>query len=49
MLSQAGLELRRMQMIAEVGAGKNSTSINMMPSECVSMAAGIAKLAGRQA
>ncbi|MCL2881826.1 MAG: slipin family protein [Coriobacteriia bacterium] len=33
-----GLELRRMQMIQEVGAEQNSTTIVLMPSEFVSMA-----------
>ncbi len=33
-----GLELRRMQMISEVGAEQNSTTIIMMPSEFVTMA-----------
>ncbi|HEX8956097.1 MAG TPA: slipin family protein [Burkholderiaceae bacterium] len=37
----AGLELRRMQMITEVGAEQNTTTIIMMPSEFVSMARGI--------
>jgi regulator of protease activity HflC (stomatin/prohibitin superfamily) len=36
------LELRRMQMISEVGAEQNSTTIIMMPSEFVTMAKGIA-------
>src|SRR5437773_11857810 len=31
------LELRRMQMISEVGAEQNTTTIIMMPSEFVSM------------
>jgi regulator of protease activity HflC (stomatin/prohibitin superfamily) len=35
------LELRRMQMISEVGAEQNSTTIIMMPSEFVSMAKGL--------
>ena len=39
------LELRRMQMITEVGAEQNTTTIVMMPSEFVSMAKGIASLA----
>ncbi|MCL2654902.1 MAG: slipin family protein [Coriobacteriia bacterium] len=33
-----GLELRRMQMIQEVGAEQNSTTIVLMPSEFVTMA-----------
>ena len=34
----AGLELRRMQMLTEVGAEQNTMTIVMMPSEFVSMA-----------
>ncbi len=45
MQNPAGLELRRMQMITEVGAEQNTTTIIMMPSEFVSMAGGIAKWA----
>jgi regulator of protease activity HflC (stomatin/prohibitin superfamily) len=41
MENPAGLELRRMQMITEVGAEQNTTTIIMMPSEFVSMARGI--------
>ena len=41
MVSPAGLELRRMQMITEVGAEQNTMTIVMMPSEFVSMARGI--------
>ena len=44
----AGLELRRMQMITEVGAEQNTTTIIMMPSEFVSMARGIGELAAGQ-
>src|SRR5579859_1551708 len=33
-----GLELRRMQMISEVGAEQNTTTIVMMPSEFVTLA-----------
>jgi regulator of protease activity HflC (stomatin/prohibitin superfamily) len=36
-----GLELRRMQMISEVGAEHNTTTIIMMPSEFVTMAKGL--------
>jgi regulator of protease activity HflC (stomatin/prohibitin superfamily) len=36
-----GLELRRMQMISEVGAEQNSTTIIMMPSEFVTLARGL--------
>ncbi|MES2150841.1 MAG: SPFH domain-containing protein [Pseudomonadota bacterium] len=45
MENPAGLELRRMQMITEVGAEQNTTTIIMMPSEFVSMARGIADMA----
>jgi regulator of protease activity HflC (stomatin/prohibitin superfamily) len=37
------LELRRMQMISEVGAEQNSTTIIMMPSEFVTLAEGLGK------
>jgi regulator of protease activity HflC (stomatin/prohibitin superfamily) len=36
-----GLELRRMQMISEVGAEQNTTTIIMMPSEFVTLAKGL--------
>jgi regulator of protease activity HflC (stomatin/prohibitin superfamily) len=39
------LELRRMQMVSEVGMENNSTTIVLMPSEFVTMAKGIGKLA----
>jgi len=42
MASPAGLELRRMQMITEVGAEQNTMTIIMMPSEFVEMARAIA-------
>jgi regulator of protease activity HflC (stomatin/prohibitin superfamily) len=45
MENPAGLELRRMQMITEVGAEQNTTTIIMMPSEFVSMARAISDLA----
>ena len=45
MQNPAALELRRMQMITEVGAEQNTMTIIMMPSEFVGMARGIAKLA----
>jgi len=38
-----GLELRRMQMITEVGAEQNTTTIIMMPSEFVTLAESMAK------
>jgi len=47
MQNPAGLELRRMQMITEVGAEQNTTTIVMMPSEFVVMAKGIADAAQR--
>jgi regulator of protease activity HflC (stomatin/prohibitin superfamily) len=37
------LELRRMQMITEVGAEQNTTTIVMMPSEFVTLAEGLSK------
>jgi len=43
MQNPAGLELRRMQMITEVGAEQNTMTIIMMPSEFVNMAAAYAK------
>jgi len=45
MQNPAGLELRRMQMITEVGAEQNTMTIVMMPSEFVAMARGIADMA----
>lgn len=45
MVSPAGLELRRMQMLTEIGAEQNTMTVVMMPSEFVSMASGLAKLA----
>ncbi|HEV3260541.1 MAG TPA: SPFH domain-containing protein [Gemmataceae bacterium] len=44
--SPFGLELRRMQMISEVGAEQNSTTIIMMPSEFVTLAEGLGKHLG---
>ncbi len=41
--SPAGLELRRMQMITEVGAEQNTMTVVMMPSEFVSMARAFAE------
>jgi regulator of protease activity HflC (stomatin/prohibitin superfamily) len=37
----AALELRRMQMVAEVGAENNSTTVLMMPSEFVHLASNL--------
>ena len=45
MQNPAGLELRRMQMLTEVGAEQNTMTIVMMPSEFVSMAGSVARLA----
>jgi regulator of protease activity HflC (stomatin/prohibitin superfamily) len=45
MQNPAGLELRRMQMITEVGAEQNTMTIIMMPSEFVTMAGALANLA----
>ena len=42
MQSPTGLELRRMQMITEVGADQNTMTIIMMPSEFVEMARALA-------
>jgi regulator of protease activity HflC (stomatin/prohibitin superfamily) len=47
MQNPAGLELRRMQMITEVGAEQNTMTIVMMPSEFVSMARGFAEMAAK--
>ena len=49
MKNPAALELRRMQMVTEVGAEQNSMTIIMVPSEFVTMARGIGELAGRAA
>ncbi len=43
------IELRRMQMLTEVGAEQNTMTIVMMPSEFVSAATSIAKIAERVA
>jgi regulator of protease activity HflC (stomatin/prohibitin superfamily) len=47
MQNPAGLELRRMQMLTEVGAEQNSMIIVMMPSEFVSMARGISEFGAK--
>ncbi|MES1196971.1 MAG: slipin family protein, partial [Steroidobacter sp.] len=44
-LSGAALELRRMQMLTEIGAEQNTMTVVMMPSEFVSAAGALAKLA----
>ena len=41
------LELRRMQMITEVGAEQNTTTIVMMPSEFVTLAERMGRILGR--
>jgi regulator of protease activity HflC (stomatin/prohibitin superfamily) len=41
----AALELRRMQMVSEIGAEHNTTTIVLMPSEMVGMGNALAKLA----
>ncbi|HEX5279948.1 MAG TPA: SPFH domain-containing protein [Micropepsaceae bacterium] len=47
MQNPAGLELRRMQMITEVGAEQNTMTIIMMPSEFVAAAKAVADLAAK--
>jgi len=49
MQNPAALELRRMQMITEVGAEQNTMTIIMMPSEFVSLARSVGELANRLA
>jgi regulator of protease activity HflC (stomatin/prohibitin superfamily) len=44
----AALELRRMQMISEVGAENNSTTVLMIPSDFVSLAHTLNEYLGRQ-
>jgi regulator of protease activity HflC (stomatin/prohibitin superfamily) len=44
--SPAGLELRRMQMITDVGAEQNTMTIIMMPSEFVEMARALGQRGG---
>jgi regulator of protease activity HflC (stomatin/prohibitin superfamily) len=43
----AALELRRMQMISEVGAENNSTTVIMIPSDFVSLAHGLNEFLAR--
>ena len=43
------LELRRMQMITEVGAEKNSTTIMLMPSDFVNLAGSLTRYLERSA
>jgi regulator of protease activity HflC (stomatin/prohibitin superfamily) len=44
----AALELRRMQMISEVGAENNSTTVIMIPSDFVSLAHGLNEFLARR-
>ncbi len=46
--SAAALELRRMQMLTEIGAEQNTMTVIMMPSEFVNAAGALAKLAVKQ-
>lgn len=47
--SPAALELRRMQMVSEIGAENNSTTIILMPSEIVTAVSNAAKALSRAA
>ena len=47
MQNPAGLELRRMQMITEVGAEQNTMTIVMMPSQFVSLARSLGDLSSK--
>lgn len=47
--SPAALELRRMQMVSEIGAENNSTTIILMPSEIVTAMSNAAKALSRAA
>ncbi len=44
----AAMELRRMQMITEVGADHNTTTIIMIPSDFVMAAKAVAGLVGEK-
>ena len=46
MVNPAALELRRMQMVTEIGAENNTSTIILMPAEMVSMAGKVIGLAG---
>src|ERR1700734_1830320 len=48
MANPAALELRRMQMISEVGAENNSTTVLMIPSDFVSLAHNLSEQLARQ-
>jgi len=45
----AALELRRMQMVSEIGAEHNTTTVVLMPSEMVGMGSTLARMAGQGA
>ena len=49
MQNPAALELRRMQMISEVGAENNSTTVMMIPSDFVSLAHSVNQFLGKAA
>jgi regulator of protease activity HflC (stomatin/prohibitin superfamily) len=49
MENPAALELRRMQMVSEIGAENNSTTIIMLPSDIITMAQSLSKLADKAA
>ena len=40
------LELRRMQMLSEIGIDNNTTTVIVMPSEFMSLAKGLGQVAG---
>lgn len=44
----AALEIRRMQMLAEIGAENNSTTVLMIPSDFVTLAKSVSELVARQ-
>jgi regulator of protease activity HflC (stomatin/prohibitin superfamily) len=44
----AALELRRMQMLAEIGAENNSTTVLMIPSDFVSLAKSLSEYVSEQ-
>lgn len=49
MRSPAALELRRMQMVSEVGAENNSATVLMIPSDFVSLVHSANRYLGRRA
>ena len=48
MTSPAALELRRMQMVTEIGAENNTSTIILLPSDMVSLAGKVAELADKK-